>query len=63
MTAARAIEIIENEIACVRRASNGCDRKCESCDLLMDTDEILLAYAEAINSIEAWNRQEVRWGN
>lgn len=63
MTSARAIEIIENEIACVRRASNGCSRQCDVCDLLMDTDEILLAYAEAINSIEAWNRQEVRWMN
>lgn len=63
MTATRAIEVIENEIACVRRASNGCSRQCATCDLLMGTDEILLAYAEAINSIEAWNRQEVRWGN
>lgn len=63
MTARRAIEIMETEIACIRRASNGCDRKCEVCDLLMDTDELLLAYAEAINSIEVWNRQEVRWGN
>lgn len=39
------VEILENELRCVQRASTKrCDRECENCDLLMDTDDIAKAY-------------------
>ena len=44
MTNAEIIGIIENEIQCVQRADSGCDRKCDTCDLVMDTKTILEAY-------------------
>ena len=48
MTNERAVEILENEAACVRRAET-CDRDCGKCDLVMPTEDILEAYDMAIN--------------
>ena len=50
MTNKEAIKIIENEYACVLRAED-CDRDCANCDLVMDSDDILSAYAKAINCL------------
>lgn len=44
MTHELATRIMENEYSCVIRASNGCDRKCEKCDLLLPTDQVMDAY-------------------
>ena len=48
MTYGEASKIIETEIECVQR---DCDRKCEKCDLVMKTDEIVEAYKIAIQAI------------
>ena len=49
----RVHEIMENELRCVQRASNYCcNRECEKCDLLMDTDEIINAYGYVILMLE-----------
>ena len=49
----RAIEILENEMECVKRNDMGnCDRDCAQCDLLLDTDEILTAYKMIIDDVK-----------
>lgn len=49
----RAIEILENEMECVKRNDMGnCDRDCTQCDLLLDTNEILMAYKMVIDDIK-----------
>ena len=49
MTYGEASKIIETEIECVQR---DCDRKCEKCDLVMKTDEIVEAYKIALQAIK-----------
>ena len=51
MKASEAIEILENEMLCVRMA-NTCDRKCEHCDLVREDADILDAYAMAIGALK-----------
>ena len=47
------IEILQNEKRCVQTASaNRCDRKCESCQLLRESEEIIAAIDSAIESIK-----------
>ena len=49
----RTHDIMENELRCVQRASNHlCDRECDKCDLLEDTDEIIKAYGYVIRTLE-----------
>ena len=53
MTRQRAIDILSNELKCIERNDGvNCDRKCESCDLVMDADEIKDAYNFAIKILE-----------
>lgn len=42
-----AIEILENEIECVKSAES-CDRDCGNCDLVKDADEIIAAEKIAV---------------
>ena len=51
MTAARAVEILENEKACVLKA-NTCCRNCAECDLVLPDTEILEAYNMAIEELK-----------
>ena len=53
MTIQRCHDVMENELRCVQRASvNACDRDCEHCELLMDTNEIVQAYGKVIKLLE-----------
>lgn len=54
MTEQEAIEIIKTEKICVERNDAGinCDRNCGRCDLLMNSDKILVAYTMAISALE-----------
>ena len=51
MSSEKVIDILDNELRCVVRAEKGCDRQCEKCDLVRDSDEIIVAYVTAINAI------------
>ncbi len=51
MTAERAVEILENEKACVLKA-NTCGRDCGKCDLVLPDTEILEAYNMAIEELK-----------
>lgn len=50
MTAVRAIEILQNEKACVQKA-NICGRNCAECDLVLPDTEIIEAYNMAIEEL------------
>lgn len=53
MTIEQAINIIENEIRCVQRATtNCCDRDCGKCPLVMDDTAIIKAYGMAIQALQ-----------
>ena len=53
MTIDRAIEIMNIEKSCVKRnEDNFCDRKCEKCDLVLPSDEILDAYDLVITELK-----------
>lgn len=53
MTKEKIIEIIKNELECVRTASdNKCDRDCENCKLVRDSDDIIKAYDFVIEMLE-----------
>lgn len=47
----RAIEQIEKEKQCVIRADK-CNRDCDNCDLLSDTENILNSYDLAIQALQ-----------
>lgn len=48
------IEILLNEQKCLDRNDGvQCDRKCESCDLVMDAETIREAYSMAISALQA----------
>lgn len=51
MSNEEAINVLDNELRCVVRAEKGCDRQCEKCDLVRDTNEIIVAYVTAINAL------------
>lgn len=55
----KAIEVIQTEKACVSRQQ--CDRDCGKCDLVMQADDILDAYAAAIAALrEKQHNDELR---
>lgn len=51
MTYREVIEIIENELKCVKQADN-CNRECKYCQLLRDTDDIIEAYEVALDILK-----------
>lgn len=54
MTNAEAIKILLNEWKCIDRNDGiNCNRKCESCDLVMDSAVLKDAYNLAIKALEA----------
>ena len=50
MDKSEIIEILENEIACVKAGAT-CDRQCEKCPLVRDEADIISALRYAIASI------------
>ena len=53
MTDREAIDVLFNEWKCIDRNDGiHCDRKCESCDLVMDVEIIREAYNMAISALE-----------
>lgn len=53
MSNQEAINILLNERKCIDRNDGiQCDRKCESCDLVMDAEPIREAYNMAISALE-----------
>ena len=56
MTEARAVEILENEKACVLKA-NTCGRNCAECDLVLPDTEILEAYNMAIEVLKGGDKE------
>ena len=51
MTKEIVIDILKNEINCVK-AAEYCTRECDRCSLVRDSNDILAALAIAINTIE-----------
>ena len=48
-TIASTIDILENELECVRTAAaNKCDRNCSVCHLVRDDEEIINGYNTAL---------------
>lgn len=56
MNKERIVELLKNEAECIRRQDTPkCQRDelgCQGCDLLVETEEILEAYAEAVEIIQ-----------
>lgn len=53
MTNQESINILLNERKCIDRNDGiQCDRKCESCDLVMDAEPIREAYSMAISALQ-----------
>lgn len=46
----RALELLEIERECIRR-SYECDRKCEKCPLIQESDELLEMYTYVISKL------------
>lgn len=58
MTLDRAIEIMNTEKCCVKRnEDNFCDRRCEKCDLVLPSDEILEAYDFVIDTLSSVKKE------
>lgn len=53
MTNARAIEILKIEKECIIRNEIGCDRKCEKCNLVQTTDELIAMYDLVIKKMKS----------
>jgi len=54
MTNAKAINVLLQELQCIERNDGvQCDRKCESCDLVMDAAVLKDAYNMAIKALES----------
>lgn len=54
MSFKEAIDIIQNEIKCVERASSSaepCDRQCNKCDLVKEDTKIINAMLMAIGAL------------
>ena len=52
MTNRQAIEIMKIEKECVlRQDTPKCDRKCQYCDLLVNTDDVVKAYETVIKAL------------
>ena len=53
MSDREAIDVLFNELKCIDRNDGiHCDRKCESCNLVMDVEIIREAYNMAISALE-----------
>lgn len=56
----RAIELLKIERECINRNNQpfgqNCDRKCDKCDLVQNTDELLEMYDLVINIMETNNK-------
>ena len=50
MTNTEIIKILNNELECIKRA-NYCNRKCETCDLVLEDTKLITAYEKAIHII------------
>lgn len=60
MTNKEAIEVLQSEWQCIDRNDGvHCDRKCEACDLVMDSGVLKDAYNLAISALEEQEKQ--RW--
>ena len=48
------LQILETERKCVSRASSSipCNRRCDKCDLVLDSEDIIYAYSWAIGFIK-----------
>lgn len=58
------IEILLNEQKCLDRNDGvQCDRKCESCDLVMDAETIREAYSMAISALQAQDVPDTNVGD
>lgn len=59
MTLEEVIKVLSTELKCIDR-NNGinCDRKCESCDLVMDVEAIREAYSMAISALREQDLQQ-----
>ena len=56
MTNERAAEIMKIERKCVKRQGTPkCDRKCQNCDLLVNTADVIEAYDKAIVALAVAN--------
>ena len=53
MKRSKTVEILQDEISCVKRACD-CNRDCSKCDLVKDDKEIVDAFQTAIRSMKAW---------
>lgn len=57
----KVIEILQNELQCVKRQINECcdnKRDCPICGLNVDNDEIIVAYAKAIQAVEKFEQEQ-----
>lgn len=60
MTNQEAVNILLNERKCIdRNDGTQCDRKCESCDLVMDAEQIRETYSMAISAIKARDAHDI----
>lgn len=48
----KVIELMKNELNCIFRNIDGCDRMCQNCDLVKTDDELLFAFNTAISALE-----------
>lgn len=55
------MDVMKNEFECVKRAEKGCDRQCDKCDLLMDTEVIKLAYMNVLTLLSVNNTMAEIW--
>ncbi|MEE3417147.1 MAG: hypothetical protein VZR53_17520 [Prevotella sp.] len=46
-----ALELLKIEQACIRKADEGCNRKCEECFLVQPTEKLLDMYAYLIDKL------------
>ena len=64
MTNKQAINILLNEQKCIdRNDSVQCDRKCGSCDLVMDVETIREAYSMAVSALQAQDVPDTNVGS
>jgi len=58
MTVQRVVELLKIELECIKR-NNGssCDRHCESCDLLQDSQELIDCYETALFLLQGGKEQ------
>lgn len=57
----KAIEVMKNELECVKRADK-CDRHCEDCPLMMDAEDIIEVYEWIIKKLKKRREAERKMG-